>query len=199
MAEEGAQTPTDAAKGKKGKGGAFKKYKWWFIGGGAVLLGIIYVAIKKSNSNSAASTTGNPAGTATQSGINPATGYLYGSPADVAASGSSGTVAGTPGPAGATGATGATGAPGPAGAAGKTGATGKAGAPGKYYPPKGAPPIKSLPHPAPGQYIVKPGDTLSGIAAKFKVSGGWHTLYNLNKHTIGGNPNMIHPGQKLTL
>jgi len=50
-----------------------------------------------------------------------------------------------------------------------------------------------------GGYVVKSGDTLSTIAAKHAVKGGWRTLYQHNKSTIGGDPNLIRPGQKLAL
>jgi len=45
-------------------------------------------------------------------------------------------------------------------------------------------------------YIVKSGDSLSAIAKRLGLN--WRDLYNLNKKTIGGNPNLIRPGQKLT-
>lgn len=48
-------------------------------------------------------------------------------------------------------------------------------------------------------YTVQPGDTLSGIAGRLKYPGGWQTLYNKNKGVIGGNPNLIRPGQVLSL
>lgn len=46
-------------------------------------------------------------------------------------------------------------------------------------------------------YIVKPGDTLSGIAKKLGISN-WRTLYDQNKSVIGSNYNLIRPGQQLT-
>jgi len=48
-------------------------------------------------------------------------------------------------------------------------------------------------------YVVKSGDTLSGIAGKQSVKGGWRALYQLNKGVIGGNPNLIIPGQRLAV
>ena len=48
-------------------------------------------------------------------------------------------------------------------------------------------------------YIVKSGDTLSGIATALKVKGGWQTLYAANKSVVGSNPNLIFPGQKLVV
>lgn len=46
-------------------------------------------------------------------------------------------------------------------------------------------------------YIVRSGDTLSGIAKKLGISN-WRTLYDQNKSIIGSNYNLIRPGQKLT-
>ncbi len=48
-------------------------------------------------------------------------------------------------------------------------------------------------------YTVRRGDTLSGIANRKNVPGGWHRLYKINKRTIGSNPGLIHPGQRLVL
>ena len=47
-------------------------------------------------------------------------------------------------------------------------------------------------------YVVRSGDTLSTIASTNHISGGWHTLYQLNSKTIS-NPNLIFPGQRITL
>jgi len=49
------------------------------------------------------------------------------------------------------------------------------------------------------QYVVRPGDTLSAIAARNHVAGGWKALYRLNRQVVGGNPNLILPGQHLAL
>lgn len=43
-------------------------------------------------------------------------------------------------------------------------------------------------------HVVKRGDTLSRIAGTH-----WRTVYQLNRATIGGNPNRIFPGQRLRL
>jgi resuscitation-promoting factor RpfA len=48
-------------------------------------------------------------------------------------------------------------------------------------------------------YVVRRGDTLSGIATAKRVSGGWAHLYKINKSTIGSNPGLIRPGQRLSL
>ena len=49
------------------------------------------------------------------------------------------------------------------------------------------------------RYAVRPGDTLSGIAARFAVRGGWPTLYAANRPLIGSDPNTIRPGTVLVL
>jgi LysM repeat protein len=50
-----------------------------------------------------------------------------------------------------------------------------------------------------GHYVVRRGDTLSAIAHRKHVRGGWHSLYSANKRSIGKNPNVIHVGQRLRL
>ncbi|MER7759863.1 transglycosylase family protein [Streptomyces sp. NPDC097619] len=64
-------------------------------------------------------------------------------------------------------------------------------------------PAVSLPksaRPAPGSpYTVVPGDSLSGIAGEQRVRGGWQALYQANRQVIGADPNLILPGQRLSL
>ncbi|MGW2486256.1 transglycosylase family protein [Streptomyces sp. NPDC001606] len=48
-------------------------------------------------------------------------------------------------------------------------------------------------------YTVVPGDTLSGIADGHHVRGGWRGLYAGNRATIGADPDLILPGQRLSL
>lgn len=48
-------------------------------------------------------------------------------------------------------------------------------------------------------YRVKPGDNLAGIAAEFGVAGGTTSLYRLNQHHIGPNPDMLIPGTLIYL
>jgi nucleoid-associated protein YgaU len=48
-----------------------------------------------------------------------------------------------------------------------------------------------------GNYTVRSGDTLSGIAVAHGLS--WKKLYAVNKPLIGGDPNLIFPGQRLTV
>ncbi|MEU1150916.1 LysM peptidoglycan-binding domain-containing protein [Streptomyces sp. NPDC005863] len=52
---------------------------------------------------------------------------------------------------------------------------------------------------APGTYVVAAGDSLSKIAKDHSVSGGWKKLYEDNRGVLGGDPQLIRPGVKLTL
>jgi len=54
------------------------------------------------------------------------------------------------------------------------------------------PPVK-----LPPVYRVHPGDTLWGISQHAHMS--WQALYALNRETVGGNPNLIYPGETLRL
>ena len=57
--------------------------------------------------------------------------------------------------------------------------------------------------PAPSRatsYTVVKGDCLWNIAKKFYGSGSKYSIiYNANRSVIGGNPNLIYPGQVLTI
>ncbi|MDG9718981.1 transglycosylase family protein [Streptomyces sp. DH24] len=48
-------------------------------------------------------------------------------------------------------------------------------------------------------YTVVRGDTLSGIAEERRVEGGWQRLYAANRETLGSDPDLILPGQRLSL
>ncbi|MGW3953892.1 LysM peptidoglycan-binding domain-containing protein [Streptomyces sp. NPDC004752] len=48
-----------------------------------------------------------------------------------------------------------------------------------------------------GDYTVREGDTLSGIAARHGTS--WQRVYAVNKAVIGTDPDLIVPGQRLSL
>jgi LysM repeat protein len=48
-------------------------------------------------------------------------------------------------------------------------------------------------------YAVVRGDTLSGIADAHHVQGGWQRLYASNRGTVGADPDLILPGQRLDL
>jgi nucleoid-associated protein YgaU len=49
-----------------------------------------------------------------------------------------------------------------------------------------------------GEYKVAKGETLSSIAEKQKVKGGWEKLFQLNKDIVE-NADLIYPGQQLHL
>ncbi|MFJ8110254.1 transglycosylase family protein [Streptomyces sp. NPDC096132] len=49
-----------------------------------------------------------------------------------------------------------------------------------------------------GEYKVVKGDTLSSIAEKHKVKGGWQKLFQLNKDIVE-DADLIYPGQQLHL
>jgi LysM repeat protein len=49
-----------------------------------------------------------------------------------------------------------------------------------------------------GTYTVQPGDTLSSIAAKQGISGGWSALWGMNRNAVA-DPNLILVGQALAV
>jgi len=64
---------------------------------------------------------------------------------------------------------------------------------------KPAPKREELPE-TPTTYTVVRGDSLWKISKKFYGTGSkWRTIYNANRSLIGGNPNLIHPGQVLKI
>ena len=53
---------------------------------------------------------------------------------------------------------------------------------------------------APKTYTVKKGDCLWNIAKQLYGSGAdYSKIYEANKGTVGSNPNLIYPGQVLTI
>ncbi len=60
----------------------------------------------------------------------------------------------------------------------------------------GTPATAARPDP---RYVVQNGDTLSAIAARFAVRGGWPALFAANRGVIGPDPDAIHPGTVLVL
>ncbi|SDT71771.1 LysM peptidoglycan-binding domain-containing protein [Actinoplanes derwentensis] len=49
-----------------------------------------------------------------------------------------------------------------------------------------------------GSYVVRPGDTLAKIAARYHVRGGWKALYRANTATLR-SPNRLAVGQRIRL
>ncbi|MGW0790668.1 transglycosylase family protein [Streptomyces sp. NPDC002911] len=65
-----------------------------------------------------------------------------------------------------------------------------------------AEPAKATPTAVTGQresYTVAHGDSLSGIASAEQVRGGWQRLYAANRTVVGADPDLILPGQRLSL
>lgn len=62
-------------------------------------------------------------------------------------------------------------------------------------------PIVAQKAPAPAQtfYTVQPGNNLWDIAASHGLGTNWQAIYNANRGLIGGNPNLIQPGQRLLI
>ncbi|GAB2948875.1 hypothetical protein GCM10023080_004470 [Streptomyces pseudoechinosporeus] len=48
-------------------------------------------------------------------------------------------------------------------------------------------------------HVVKPGETLSSIARRYRIQGGWQALYQLNKQIVGKDPNRLTTGMMLSL
>ncbi|WP_327371596.1 transglycosylase family protein [Streptomyces sp. NBC_01217] len=85
--------------------------------------------------------------------------------------------------------------------------TSRAKAPGKAAAGKPEAKTKRTSAPAtpttvPGKrdaYTVARGDSLSAIAATERVRGGWQNLYAANREIVGDDPDLILPGQRLSL
>ncbi|MEU9284715.1 transglycosylase family protein [Streptomyces sp. NPDC048275] len=48
-------------------------------------------------------------------------------------------------------------------------------------------------------YAVKSGETLTSIARKYQVKGGWKALYEANKKIIGSSPDRLNTGTLLVI
>ncbi|WP_406135152.1 transglycosylase family protein [Streptomyces sp. NBC_01089] len=103
-------------------------------------------------------------------------------------------------------------APRPAGRTGTPKAAGREAAPKpRTAEPQHTPHPASASHPEsarpaaaaraahPDAYTVVSGDSLSGIAEAEKVDGGWQRLYEGNRTVVGADPDLIIPGQRLTI
>ncbi|MFH8369974.1 peptidoglycan DD-metalloendopeptidase family protein [Streptomyces sp. NPDC018031] len=90
---------------------------------------------------------------------------------------------------------------GPPGADGVSAVPGTAPA-GERRTPSPDPAPTSLPGTATttaGPYVVVDGDSLSRIAHRHGVDGGWQALHRANRETVGADPDLIFPGQRLSL
>jgi nucleoid-associated protein YgaU len=79
------------------------------------------------------------------------------------------------------------------------GAHPRARTPGRAAPAQGPAQRHTHAHAPGGWYTVRSGDTLSGIAVRFSVHGGWKALYEANRKVVGPRPDLIFPGQRLDL
>ncbi|MFI6647873.1 transglycosylase family protein [Streptomyces sp. NPDC050529] len=62
--------------------------------------------------------------------------------------------------------------------------------------------VPATPTTVPGKrdsYTVASGDSLSGIVADRRLEGGWQRLYSANRQVVGDDPDLIFPGQRLSL
>lgn len=176
-------TPKGDAKSPKDKKGLLTgKNKWYVVGGLGILAVLVFFFVSRSNSNAAGATT-----TTGGTGLDPSTqAALQGALQGQGASGGFPGIAGDTGPAG------------PAGPPGKRGKQGKRGKPAPvHHVPHKPPPHKRVGHTT--FVTVRPGDTLSKIAQRNDVQGGWSALYHQNRSVVGSNPNVIHPGQRLRI
>ncbi|MEU7577389.1 transglycosylase family protein [Streptomyces sp. NPDC041068] len=48
-------------------------------------------------------------------------------------------------------------------------------------------------------HVVKAGETLSSIALKYGVKGGWKALYKANRHMVGDHPDRLNVGTLLVI
>ncbi|MDX2706343.1 transglycosylase family protein [Streptomyces sp. PA03-6a] len=75
----------------------------------------------------------------------------------------------------------------------------RAAAPAKKTEPKEKPGTDRPPAARDDSYTVVSGDTLSGIADEQDVRGGWQRLYAVNRRVVGADPDLILPGQELSV
>lgn len=65
-----------------------------------------------------------------------------------------------------------------------------------YKPPRPANP----PTPPYNTYTIVSGDCLWNISKRFLGDGArWPEIYNINRPPLGGNPNLIYPGQRIKI
>ncbi|ROZ62085.1 LysM peptidoglycan-binding domain-containing protein [Kocuria soli] len=73
--------------------------------------------------------------------------------------------------------------------------------PGSLFAPEADPAEIPTEHPhGTHEYVIIPGDTLSEIAERYDIEGGWQALYAANDDTLrSGAPDLIFPGEIITL
>jgi hypothetical protein len=182
-----ADETVDTKKTKKGLG----KYKWW-IAGGAVGLVMVFLIMRSSGSSSSTNTAAQQAASNAADNIDPQTGYLSGSAADLAALGETNSASET-------GSTGTTNNYYSYGAGSTTTASGGGGSTtyGGYVGPTpvassgastGFPskyPTGQVAYPLAGTtgYTVQPAESLGDVSAKTGVSIA--NIQHANAHVLG--------------
>ncbi|MGP4045728.1 transglycosylase family protein [Streptomyces sp. 2A115] len=48
-------------------------------------------------------------------------------------------------------------------------------------------------------HAVKSGETLSSVARRYRIKGGWRALYKANRQMVGKHPDRLNPGTRLRL
>lgn len=48
-------------------------------------------------------------------------------------------------------------------------------------------------------HVVKKGETLSSIARRYKIKGGWEALYRANRKAVGSRPDVLDVGAELVI
>jgi nucleoid-associated protein YgaU len=84
-------------------------------------------------------------------------------------------------------------------------ATGPSTAPA--WPSLDRAPVVSHHATVPRTYVVRPGDTLWGVASRHlgrhpapvDIAKAWPTWWTTNRAVVGDDPNLIHPGQRLVV
>ncbi|GJF29087.1 hypothetical protein KNE206_17870 [Kitasatospora sp. NE20-6] len=61
------------------------------------------------------------------------------------------------------------------------------------------PPPANTDHAEAAHWTVQEGDTLDAVAEAHHVPGGWPALHDLNRDTLGDDPDLLLPGQVLRL
>lgn len=189
---ESGEANEKVGPGGKKKGLLTGKNKWYVVGALAVIAILVFVFVRKSNANAGGST-----GTGSTN-LDPATQAALQSALQAQAAGglTSAGSGGTPGAQGDTGPAGPAGPTGPAGPAGPAGGTGNAGSGSSPAgnnntgSPAGKPTGTAF-----STYVVKAGDTLASIAARFGISVT--QLAHSNVYVTGEVPGNKKVGQPL--
>jgi hypothetical protein len=179
---------SESATASHKSAGFLAKYRWWIIGGLAVIAILVFFFVSKSNQNAAASSSTNGGAaddTANSDLLSELLPELLDSEAGNDMYGSAGSYeSGATGPAGPAGPAGAT---GPAGANGATGAAGTPGlttktvttAPGSTLKTS-APAAKTTAIPKSGVITVQPDQTLLSLSEEYFGTGNRTELAHMN-------------------